>query len=84
MSEYEYASQFNIQDMNNYLDGYPLVLPCRYSDKQACYTKAIIISNLPLEEQYVSEQKSMPSVWLAFKRRFHKIIPVVAATKENE
>lgn len=30
-------------DMLNYLDGYPLLLPCRYFNRQACYTKVFII-----------------------------------------
>ena len=33
-------------DMLNYLDGYPLLLPCRYFNRQACYTKVFIISSL--------------------------------------
>lgn len=35
----EYDSSFKIQDMLNYLDGYPLELPCRYANKVACFTK---------------------------------------------
>ena len=35
----EFSGNLRIQDMLNYLDGYPLDLPCRYANKQACYTK---------------------------------------------
>lgn len=37
----------------NILDGYPLELPCRYANKQACYTEVYLVSNLPLERRTV-------------------------------
>jgi site-specific recombinase XerD len=70
----EYSKNFRIQDMNNYLDGYPLTLPARYSNKRACYEKVFIISNLDLLEQYVWEQINQPTVWAAFVRRIHKVM----------
>jgi hypothetical protein len=60
--------------MNNYLDGYPIALPARYSNKQACYDKVFIISNLDLRYQYKSEQAQQSEVWRAFIRRIHKVI----------
>ena len=50
------VGSIRIQDMNNYLDGYPIALPARYNNKQACYKKVYIISNLDLREQYKQEQ----------------------------
>ena len=38
----EFHSQVPIGDMLNYLDIYPIMLPCRYNDKVACYTKVYI------------------------------------------
>lgn len=70
----EFASGIRIQDMNNYLDGYPIALPARYSNKQACYEKVFIISNLGLLEQYKHEQETQSEVWQAFLRRIHKVI----------
>jgi hypothetical protein len=70
----EFSSGIRIQDMNNYLDGYPIALPARYANKQACYEKVFIISNLDLREQYRSEQQTQPEVWKAFIRRINKII----------
>jgi hypothetical protein len=70
----EFNSHLRIQDMNNYLDGYPLDLPCRYANKQACYTKVYIISNIDLKKQYMNVQYNEPEVWAAFLRRVHKII----------
>lgn len=69
----EFASSVRMQDMLNYLDGYPLKLPARYSDRQACYTKVFLTSNLPLEKQYQNIQSDDPQVWEAFLRRIHKV-----------
>jgi hypothetical protein len=70
----EFCSGIRIQDMNNYLDGYPLALPARYSNKQACYERVFIISNLDLLQQYKHEQLHQPEIWAAFLRRIHKVI----------
>ena len=65
----EFRSSLPITDMLNYLDGYPLNLPCRYADKVACYTKVFIISNIPLEDQYPNIQANEPVTFEAFLRR---------------
>lgn len=70
----EFASSIRIQDMNNYLDGYPLKLPARYRDKQACFTKVFVISNLGIEKQYPNIYTDEPEVWNAFARRFTKMM----------
>lgn len=70
----EFSSSIRIQDMNVYLDGYPVSLPARYVNRQACYERVFIISNLDLRKQYVYEQEKEPSVWAAFLRRIHKVI----------
>jgi len=59
--------------MLNYLDVYPLWLRARYNNKIACYTKAFIISNIPLSEQYRNIQSENPEIWQAFLRRIHKV-----------
>ena len=66
----EFRSSLPIADMLNYLDRYPLPLPCRYMNKWACYTTAILISNIPFEKQYQDKQFSAPETYAAFKRRF--------------
>jgi len=67
----EFSSSLKIQNMLNYLDGYPLKLPCRYADKQAIYETVYLISNLPLEKQYVNEPEEVRS---AFLRRINNVI----------
>ena len=67
----EFRSSFRISDMLNYLDGYPLELPCRYANKYACYTKVYIISNIPLSEQYRNQPVES---FHAFLRRIHSVL----------
>ena len=69
----EFRSSLKIQDMLNYLDGYPLDLPCRYQNKVACFTKVYILSNISLDEQYVDIQEKHKETWLAFLRRITSV-----------
>lgn len=70
----EFHSQIKIQQMLTLLDGYPLELPCRYANRQACYTKVYIASNIELYQQYLYEKENEPAIWAAFLRRINKII----------
>ena len=70
----EYNSNFKVRDLLNYLDGYPLTLPARYSNRVACYTSVYIISNLPLIRQYPDVQVESPATFAALLRRIHKIL----------
>lgn len=69
----EYRSNFDIELFLNIIDGYPMLLPSRYNDRVACYTKVFIISNIPLQKQYLYYQKSENETWKAILRRIHKI-----------
>lgn len=71
----EYRSQILISEMLTWIEGYPnCSLRARYSDKVACFTNVIFISNIPLEEQYPNVQKESPATWKAFLRRIQKVI----------
>ena len=67
----EFAGQIPIEEMLNYLDIYPLMLPARYYDRVACYNKVYITSNIPLNMQYPDVQRTKPESWNAFLRRIH-------------
>lgn len=69
----EFRSSLPLSNMLMYLDGYPVSLPCRYNDQMACYTKVYIISNIPLNRQYVMEQHDEKETYDAFLRRIHHI-----------
>lgn len=69
----EFRSSLPIQDMLNYLDGYPLQLPCRYNNRVACFTEVYIITNIQLESQYKLLQREYPETWEAFLRRIHSV-----------
>lgn len=70
----EYRSSLQIGDMLDYLDGYPLALPARYANRQACYEQVYIISNIDLYQQYPNVQANEPETWKAFLRRIHHVI----------
>lgn len=70
----EFRSSLILGDVLSYLDGYPLALPARYSQRQACYTTVYIISNIDLSQQYKNVQENEPATWKAFLRRIHHVI----------
>lgn len=74
----EFRSQLRISDMLNYLDGYPIMLPCRYANRQARYTKVFLISNVELKQQYRNIQFEEPYTWAAFLRRIHSVVEYTA------
>lgn len=49
-----FIEQLSINELINYIDGYPLMLPVRFCDKVACYSKVIIISTISLENIYAN------------------------------
>lgn len=67
----EFRSSLKHGDMLNYLDGYPLLLPCRYFNRQACFTKVFIITNEPPTKQYFNIDQASRE---AFFRRIHKVV----------
>ena len=69
----EFRSSLPLSEMLKYLEGYPVMLPCRYADKVACFTQVYIISNIPLSEQYRNIQTEEPESWLAFKARLTEV-----------
>lgn len=76
-----FLGQIPVEELISYLEAYPLRLPARYSDKVACYDTVWIVSELPLEEQYVSVQRSSPRLWRSLLR---KIDRVVQLTEDGE
>lgn len=65
----EFRSSLTLGDMLKYLDGYPVVLPCRYANKQACFTKVYVCSNISLNQQYPEIQRESFEDFAAFLRR---------------
>lgn len=79
----EFRSSLKIADMLKYLEGYPLTLPCRYYNRVACFTKVFIITNIPLEKQYVNVQIEESETWNAFLRRINRIVYMSKETYKN-
>ena len=78
----EFDSSLKITQMLNFLDIYPLVLPCRFANKVACYTKVFICSNLSIYSQYPNIQAEKQEQFNAFFRRIHKIIKFTESGQE--
>ena len=70
----DFDSSLNFQLLLNVTDGHPIALPARFTNRQACYDKVYIISNLPLKEQYPYIKTNQLALWDAFIRRIHKVI----------
>lgn len=79
----EFRSDLPLKDMLKYLEGYPLMLPCRYGDRAACFTKVYVVSNIPIEKQYPNIQRDEPKSWDAFLRRFTSITEMLPPKPEN-
>lgn len=65
----EFRSDIKIGDMLKYLEGYPLMLPCRYTNRVACYTKVYIVSNIDFLGQYPNVRTDEPTTIKALERR---------------
>ena len=70
----EFRSSLPLADMLKYLDGYPIDLPCRFSDKHACFTKVYFATNISLFQQYQNIQREEYESYSAFLRRIHHVI----------
>lgn len=69
----EFRSDLKIGDMLNYTDVYPLQLPARYNNRQACYNFVYIVSNWKLEEQYHNVSIEQLETYQAFLRRIKRV-----------
>lgn len=67
------ACDFDINILLKWLDIYPLELPCRYNNKQACFTHIYFTSNISFDQLYRIVQSEDASTWNAFCRRFNLI-----------
>jgi hypothetical protein len=70
----EFRGQVPIFELLLWIDGYKCALRSRYVDKQANFTKVIIISNEELCSLYSNVQREQPETWKAFLRRIQKVI----------
>jgi hypothetical protein len=70
----EYRSNFGVERMLNWLDGYPIMLPCRYANRPAQFERVYLITNIPLEEQFTNVQELHPETWGAFLRRIDDVV----------
>ena len=74
----EFRSSLPFSDLLKYLEGYPVMLPCRYADKAACFTQVYIVSNIPLSEQYPNIPSEESQSWDAFKARLTEVYEMLS------
>lgn len=67
----EFHCDIKINNMLNYLDIYPLMLPARYNDRVACYEKVYITTNMNPDDFYLEATEATRD---AFFRRVDKVI----------
>ena len=79
----EFRESIPIEQMLEFLDGYPIHLPARYSDKVACYTKVYVISNWEFHKQFSVIKRKDQETYNAWKRRF-SFIGTLDEVKEYE
>ena len=69
----EFRNSLSIAQMLHYLDGQPIKLPARYTNRVACYIKVYIVSNWKFEDQYTWIKNQDIQTYKAFRRRIHFI-----------
>lgn len=80
----DFKDSFGLRSMLPYLEGMPLQLPARYSNKWAAYTVAVISSATKLEDQYAGAQYDDKELWKAFLRRIDKVVELLADGQQIE
>jgi hypothetical protein len=79
----EYNTSVPMVDMLKILEGYPLEVSARYSDKIAKFTKVFIVSNLRLDQQHKTIQQEHPEQWEAFKARLTSVSEMTKTTSDT-
>jgi len=77
----EYNTSVAMVDMLKILEGYPLELAARFSDKTAKFTKVFIVSNLRVSQQHRTLQEEHPEQWEAFKARLTSVSEMLPGGK---
>ncbi|GHV17829.1 hypothetical protein FACS18949_14800 [Clostridia bacterium] len=80
----EFRGELPLSFMLNVLDGYPLSLNARYTDRQACYDKVFIVSNEDLRGLYTWERLNQRDSYEAFLRRIHHVIVYTGVNQFTE
>lgn len=80
----DFKDGFPLREMLAYLEGMPLQLPARYSNKWAAYNVVVIASTTKLEDQYAGAQYDDKELWKAFLRRFDKVVERLADGQQIE
>jgi len=72
------------EEMLNFLDGYPVRLPCRYADRMAQYTRVFIVTNWTWDEQYQGIADRYPEDYAALVRRVDEFVHLSSVEKAED
>lgn len=72
----DYYGQLPLGSFISYLGKYPVTLPARYGDRQACYNYVYILSSISPEEQYGELRTKNRRLWLRYLKSIDKFIEV--------
>lgn len=76
--------RIRLNDLLKWLDIYPLELPCRYSNKIACYTKVFITSNFSPQQLWHDDYRYNRVLYDALMRRIHDVKNIRAPDNTDE
>lgn len=65
----EFRNSHLCKEMLMWIEGHPLLLPARYADRMAKFTKVTILSNWRFEEQFKGVAEASPETYKAWQRR---------------
>lgn len=80
----EFHGDIPLNQLLTLIDIYPVELPCRYSNKVACYTEVYFVTNIPLEKQYLDEQYRDPKTWDSLIRRITDVVHMLPLPLSGE
>ena len=71
--EFDY-NKLSINTIINFMKGVPIQLPARFSNKQSSYKKLYLVSDVPLNSNYIYEQGNKTAKWDEFINGFSNVI----------
>ena len=72
----EFHGQLQMSELLQLLEGYPMKLRARYYDRQAAYTKVMIITNKSFNDLYPALFHQEPKIEAALRNRISKMITI--------
>lgn len=79
-----FYESIDLQSLVPLLEGYPLQMSARYTNRWAAYTELYICSTVPIEEQYRGLQMSNRELWLEFMHKIDLVVELLPGGERLE